>query len=84
MLTPFLPFSSQRLHKMLGYDDVIAPQPEVRQFSEDAGSHTVITGDYDAVDRWRPSELQPGRKLPAPEALFKRLDDLVEEDAASS
>jgi methionyl-tRNA synthetase len=79
MLTPFLPFSSQRLHKMLGYDDVIAPQPEVRQFSEDAGSHTVITGDYDAVDRWRPSELQPGRKLPAPEALFKRLDDLVEE-----
>jgi len=79
MLTPFLPFSSQRLHAMLGYDDVIAPQPIVRQFAEDAASHTVITGDYEAVDRWRPSDLTPGRKLPAPEPLFKRLDDVPEE-----
>ena len=77
MLTPFLPFSSQRLHRMLGYDDVIAPQPEVREFSEDAGAHTVITGDYEAVDRWHPSTLEAGRKLPAPEPLFKRLDEEV-------
>src|SRR3989442_12165975 len=74
MLTPFLPFSAQRLHAMLGYDDVIAPQPEIRQFAEDGSSHTVITGEYEAVDRWRPSQLEAGRKLPPPEALFKRLD----------
>jgi methionyl-tRNA synthetase len=79
MLTPFLPFSAQRLHAMLGYEDVIAPQPEVRQFAEDGSSHTVITGEYEAVDRWRPSQLEAGRKLPAPEALFKRLDELEEE-----
>jgi methionyl-tRNA synthetase len=77
MLTPFLPFSSQRLHRMLGYEDVIAPQPEVREFSEDAGVHTVITGDYEAVDRWQRSRLESGRKLPAPEPLFKRLDEEV-------
>jgi len=79
MLTPFLPFSSQRLHAMLGYDDVIAPQPQVRQHSEDGRSHTVITGEYEAVDRWRPSQLEAGRKLPPPEPLFKRLDDVEEE-----
>jgi methionyl-tRNA synthetase len=79
MLTPFLPFSSQRLHAMLGYDDVLAPQPQVRTFSEDASSHRVITGEYEARDRWRPSKLEPGRKLPTPEPLFKRLDDVVEE-----
>src|SRR2546425_733707 len=79
MLTPFLPFSAQRLHAMLGYDDVIAPQPEIRQFAEDGSSHTVITGEYEAVDRWRRSELEAGRKLPPPEALFKRLDDVEEE-----
>jgi len=79
MLTPFLPFSSQRLHAMLGYDDVIAPQPQVRQHSEDGRSHTVITGEYEAVDRWRPSQLEAGRKLPVPEPLFKRLDDVEEE-----
>jgi methionyl-tRNA synthetase len=84
MLTPFLPFSAQRLHRMLGYDDVIAPQPVVREFSEDGDSHNVITGDYAAEDRWRPSELPPGRKLPAPEALFKRLDPVEEESAESS
>jgi len=84
MVTPFLPFSSQRLHGMLGYEDVIAPQPEVREFSEDAGPHTVITGDYEAVDRWHPSRLEPGRKLPAPEPLFKRLDEVPEEPAPSS
>jgi methionyl-tRNA synthetase len=84
MLTPFLPFSAQRLHRMLGYDDVIAPQPEVREFSEDGDSHHVITGDYEAKDRWKPSELPPGRKLPTPEALFKRLDPVEEETAPSS
>jgi methionyl-tRNA synthetase len=79
MLAPFLPFSSQRLHAMLGYDDVIAPQPTVA----DLGTHRIITGDYDMADRWRPSGLEPGRKLPEPRALFKRLDP-VEESAASS
>src|SRR6266849_3806101 len=72
MLTPFLPFSAQRLHAMLGYDDVIAPQPEVK----DVGDHRVITGEYDSRDRWHPSRLEPGRKLPEPAPLFKRLDDV--------
>jgi methionyl-tRNA synthetase len=84
MLTPFLPFSSQRLHRMLGYDDVIAPQPEVRQFSEDGAAHSVLTGDYAHEDRWQPSQLEPGRKLPQPEALFKRLDEIVEEEPTES
>jgi len=78
MLAPFLPFSTQRLHAMLGYDDVIAPQPEVREVAEDQGSHIVITGEYESRDRWKPSELPPGRKLLSPEPLFKRLDEVEE------
>ncbi len=84
MLTPFLPFSSQKLHQMLGYDDVIAPQPEVREVVEDGASHTVLTGDYPSTDRWLPSQLPPGRTLPPPVALFKRLDDVVEEEQSAS
>jgi len=84
MFTPFIPFSSQKLHRMLGYDDVIAPQPEVRQFGEEGSTHLVITGDYASSDRWRPSELPAGRTLPVPEALFKRLDDIVEEEQPAS
>ncbi|HLQ16395.1 MAG TPA: methionine--tRNA ligase [Candidatus Eisenbacteria bacterium] len=84
MFTPFLPFTSQKLHRMLGYDDVIAPQPEVREFAEDGSTHLVITGDYPSDDRWRVSDLPPGRALPQPEALFKRLDPVVEEETETS
>jgi methionyl-tRNA synthetase len=84
MLTPFLPFSSQRLHQMLGYDDVIAPQPEVREVSEDGATHSVLTGDYPSEDRWRPSELPAGRPLPPPAALFKLLEDVDEEVPSGS
>ena len=81
MLTPFLPFSSQKLHEMLGYKDVIAPQPEVREVNEDGLVHRVITGDYPMADRWKVSELAPGHPLPQPLALFKRLDDVVGGDS---
>jgi len=59
---------------MLGYEDVIAPQPEVK----DLGTHRVITGDYEAIDRWKPSTLEPGRTLPPPAPLFKRLDEVAD------
>jgi methionyl-tRNA synthetase len=84
MLTPFLPFSAQRLHQMLGYTDVIAPQPQVREFAEDGVSHQVLAGDYAFDNRWLPSQLEPGRKLPPPEPLFKRLDEVFEEEIGSS
>jgi methionyl-tRNA synthetase len=84
MLSPFLPFSSQRLHRMLGYDDVIAPQPEIKEYTENGTSHKVLTGTYAHENRWRPSELKAGQKLPVPEALFKRLDPIVDEEPASA
>src|SRR5204862_5186352 len=80
LITPFLPFSSQRLHEMLGYDDVIAPQPRVREDAEEGGQrHVVLGDDYDATPRWRPSEIPPGRPLQPPKALFRKLDDSVVE-----
>jgi methionyl-tRNA synthetase len=80
MITPFLPFSSQRLHEMLGYQDVIAPQPVVREYEEEGGQrHAVLGNDYDAAPRWRPSEIPAGRPLPSPKALFRKLDDSVVE-----
>jgi methionyl-tRNA synthetase len=81
LATPFLPFSSQRLHEMLGYPDVIAPQPAVREYEEEGGDrHAVLGDDYDATPRWVPSQIPPGRPLPAPTALFRKLDDSVVAD----
>ncbi len=64
MFTPFLPFSSQKLHRMLGYEDVIAEQPEVREVVEDGASHSVLTGDYSS-ERSLEAVLAPGRSQAA-------------------
>ena len=76
LLTPFLPFSSQRLHELLGYDGNLAGSLEFRVVAEDDGSmHTVLTGDYGSWSgRWEPSALPPGQQLREPSPLFVKLD----------
>ena len=78
LITPFLPFSSQRLHEMLGYEDLIAPQPVVLEYEEEGGArHAVLGNTYDETARWKPSEIPAGRPLREPRALFKKLDESV-------
>ena len=75
LLTPFLPFSSQRLHEMLGYDDVIAGPLEFRTVAEAESEHVVLTGDYASWSgRWEASRLEPGTPLRTPQPLFRKLD----------
>ncbi len=76
LFTPFLPFSSQRLHELLGYDGYIAGPLEEREHEDEGGgAHLVLTGDYDEwIGRWQPSELPPGQKLREPQLLFEKLD----------
>lgn len=86
LFTPFLPFSSQRLHALLGYEGEIAGPPDDREhIDEDGTAYRVLTGDYDRlVGRWEPSELPPGQTLREPELLFKKLDPekVVEQELA--
>jgi methionyl-tRNA synthetase len=85
MLTPFLPFTSQRLHEMLGYDGYIAGPLEFREYTEEDGSsHRVLTGDYATwIGRWQPSQLPVGQPLREPQPLFKKLDlKVVDEELA--
>jgi methionyl-tRNA synthetase len=76
LFTPFLPFSSQVLHELLGYEGWIAGPLELRSIEEDGGSsHEILTGDYTSwVGSWTPSELPPGRTLSEPRPLFRKLD----------
>jgi methionyl-tRNA synthetase len=82
VFTPFLPFTSQRLHELLGYEGWLAGPLEFREIEEeDASRHTILTGDYtDWVRRWEPSDLAPGQKLHEPEPLFKKLDPGIVDD----
>jgi methionyl-tRNA synthetase len=75
ILTPFLPFSSQRLHEFLGYDGVIAGPLSLLTVAEAERDHVVLTGDYgDWGGTWTPSELSPGQTLREPSPLFTKLD----------
>ena len=76
LFTPFLPFSSQKLHELMGYDDVLSGPLEFREVEEEEGArHTVLTGDYTGWRRgWGPTDLPAGQRLREPEPLFKKLD----------
>jgi methionyl-tRNA synthetase len=82
IFTPFLPFTSQRLHELLGYEGWLAGPLEFREIEEESGEkHTILTGDYtDWVGSWQPSELPVGQKLRPPEPLFKKLDPGIVDD----
>ena len=83
IFTPLLPFSSQKLHELLGYEGWLAGPLEFRDIEEDAGQqHTILTGDYSSwVGRWKPSDLPAGQKLREPEPLFRKLDPgIVDEE----
>lgn len=76
VLAPYLPFSSQRLHELLGYDDTLAGPLEFRTVTEEGGDdHVVLTGDYETwTGGWQPSALPPGQRLREPRPLFVKLD----------
>jgi methionyl-tRNA synthetase len=76
LFTPFLPFSAQVLHELLGYEGWIAGPLDLRTVEEEDGStHQILTGDYASwVGSWAPSELPPGQTLREPLPLFRKLD----------
>ncbi len=75
LLAPFLPFSAQQLHELLGYEGRLFGTLEIREFQEARGAHEALCYDpRDAMGRWCASELPPGQGLPRPQPLFTRLE----------
>ena len=76
LFLPFLPFSSQALHELLGYDTVIAGPLRFEEVREgDDAPYNVLTGDYAEWDgRWAPSALPAGQVLREPKRLYAKLD----------
>src|SRR4029079_8886260 len=62
LLPPFLPFTSQVVHELLGYDGFLAGPLEFKTVTEEDGStHEGLTGDYASwVGSWAPSQQPPG------------------------
>jgi len=84
LFAPFLPFSSQKVHELLGHGGWLAGPLEIREVGEEGDRHEILTGDYATwAGTWAPGELPPGRSLPEPQPLFRKLDaGVVEEELA--
>jgi methionyl-tRNA synthetase len=84
LLSPFLPFTSQRLHGFFGYEGQLFGEQTTETITDPVGEHLVLRYDPEkATGRWEPSQLEPGRRLNQPGPLFKKLDiSIVAEERA--
>ncbi len=83
LLSPLLPFSTERLHRYLGYEGQFFGDAQICVYHESERDHAALTYDgARATGRWEPSKLSPGKKLQPAEPLFKKLGSTAEEEAA--
>jgi methionyl-tRNA synthetase len=82
ILTPFLPFSAQTVHELLGGTGTWAPQPRIEEVDDlDGGApYPVITGDYRSEQRWESVPLKPGTPIRPPTPVYAKLDVSVVDD----
>ena len=80
MFSPFIPFTSEKLHTFFGYETPLYGQQFVEEIKDSLGTHTGLR--YRPTDglQWKPSELKPGQKLNQPEPLFKKLEESIAEE----
>jgi methionyl-tRNA synthetase len=83
IFAPFLPFTSERLHKFFGYETELFGQQFTETVKDSLGEHTVLRYKADAGIQWKPSELKPGKLLNQPSPLYKKLEEgVVNEERA--
>jgi len=81
IFAPFLPFTSQTVHELLGHEGYLAGPLELEEVDEDGEVHTVLTGDYASwVGRWAPGDLPVGQELREPRPLYTKLDPGVADE----
>jgi methionyl-tRNA synthetase len=84
LLSPFLPFSSERLHRSLGYERPLFGEQKIVTYQESERPHQALIYDpSSACGSWASSRLDPGQALRQPEPLYRKLDEsIIEEERA--
>ena len=84
LFSPFIPFSSQKLHSYMGYEGSLFGEQFTSEQNDEMGEHTVLSYDASkAIGKWEPSRLKAGQALNSPQPLFKKLDvKIVDEERA--
>jgi methionyl-tRNA synthetase len=84
LLSPFLPFTAQRVHEFLGYDGQLFGELKIVEYAESERKHKGLIYDGSrAIGRWEKSALQPGQALREPAPLIVKLEpEIVEAERA--
>jgi methionyl-tRNA synthetase len=84
LFSPFIPFSSERLHTYLGYTKPLFGEQFLEVIQDQIGEHKVLRyRPGNSIGRWQPSQLPAGQPLNQPLPLFKKLDEsIVEQERA--
>jgi len=84
LFAPFLPFSSEALHKTLGYTAPLFGQQTIETVQDGGREYPVLRYDASgATGRWVYETLPAGQPLEKPAPLFKKLDEsVIEEELA--
>jgi methionyl-tRNA synthetase len=78
LFAPFIPFSSERLHRYLGYTEPLFGSQYTEIVQDGLGEHTVLRyRPGPAGVQWRPSQLPAGQALQPPAPLFRKLEPSV-------
>lgn len=80
LFSPVLPFTSEKLHHILGYEGHLFGEEYTDVVKDALGEHEVNRYDSkNAIGEWKPSELKPGQKFGEVAPLFKKLDPSIVE-----
>ena len=86
LFSPFLPFTSEKLHTFFGYETPLYGEGYIEEINDSLGTHSGLRYREPVLSKaegWKPSELKPGQKLNQPGPLFKKLEEsVVEEERA--
>ncbi|GAA1882672.1 methionine--tRNA ligase [Lapillicoccus jejuensis] len=76
MMSPFLPHSSNAVHRVLGGEGDLVPMPRLEEVEDlDGGpGYPVITGEYSATPAWGPRPVVPGTPIGKPAPVFRKFD----------
>ncbi len=81
LLAPFLPFTCERLHTYLGYEQPIFGEQFTETVTDTLGEHEALRyRPGEASGKWEPSQLAPGTPFQKPEPLFQKLEASVAEE----
>jgi len=78
LFAPFLPFSTEKLHRYFGYLKPFFGEQKTELCTDELGEHRVLLYDGSrASGEWKISELPPGQALIQPAPLFKKLEEKI-------